>query len=279
MRLRQTCGALLDLEDVRSRLGLLEQSYSGVHPIPLEQVVGTVGRARDFDRCFNPLRAPLRERLRRVEQAFKDGAFPPIDAYQVDSAFFVADGHHRVSVARKMKMATIDAMVTLVHTPYRVDSAVEMESIVLTEHERRFLRSSGLREARPQARIPLSTADGYSELLEAVKAYGFDLMEKNQRFMGRAQISASWFDCVYLPTIKFSKEALLCDLLPSCTHGDLFLAVHRQHRATFDTECEAAEAAIRRAVRAQQDQAASTPPRTRAGSRRSQSLPRPLDSS
>jgi hypothetical protein len=279
MQLRHGCGALLDLEDVRSRLGLIEQSYSGVHPVPLEQVVGTVGRAQDFDRCFNPLRPSLRERLRRVEQAFKDGAFPPIDAYRIDSAFFVADGHHRVAAARKMKMATIDAIVTLVHTPYRVDPEVDMESIVLTEHERRFLRSSGLMEARPEARIPLSTPDGYSELLEAVKAYGFDLMEKQQKVMARAEVSASWFDCVYLPTTRFSKEARLCDLLPSCTLGDLFLAVHRQHRATFDSECEAAEAAIRRAIREQQDSVGSAPSRMRAGSRRTHSPRRPLDSS
>ena len=279
MRLRQSCGALLDLEDVRSRLGLSEQTYSGVHPIPLEQVVGTVGRAHDFDRCFNPLNPPLRERLRRVQRAFEDGAFPPIDAYQVDSAYFVADGHHRVAAARRMKMATIDAIVTLVHSPYRVDPGVDMDAIVLTEHERRFLRSSGLTQARPKARIPLSTPDGYSELLEAVKAYGFDLMEKSQRVMSREEVSASWFDCVYIPTTQFSKDERLCELLPSCTLGDLFLAVHRQHRATFDTECPAAEAAIRHAIREQRDSVGSAPPRRRPGSRKTHPARHPLDSS
>jgi hypothetical protein len=277
MRLRNSCGALLELDDVRSRLGLVEQSYSGVRPIPLENIVGTVGRGRDFDRCFNPLQPRLRSRLRRVEQVFKDGAFPPIDAYQVDDAYFVVDGHHRVAAARRQKMASIDATVTLVHTPYRVDREVDMDRIVLTDYERRFLIKSGLKEARPEARIPLSSADGYSELLEAVKAYGFDLMEKSQQVLSRSYVAGSWFDCVYLPTIHFSKEEQLCELLPSCTLGDLFLAVHRQHRAAFDTECAAAEAAIRRAVSEQHDEALKRPQSIRIASRTSPTQ-RPLDS-
>ena len=226
----------------------MEQSYSGVRPIHVDHIIGTVGRGGDFDRCFNPLKPQLRERLRTVERAFKDGDFPPIDVYKMDSAFFVVDGHHRVAAARKMGMVTIDAVVTAIHTPYRVDATVDEERIELTEHERRFLIDSGLRKARPDARIAVSSANAYWELLEAVKAYGFDLMERRQEVLTRAEVASSWFDCVYLPTTRFSKEEGICDLLPSCTLGDLFLAVHRQHRAAFGSECETAERAMRGAI-------------------------------
>jgi hypothetical protein len=248
VRLRQHCGALLEIDDIRKRLGLIGQSYSGVHPIPLDHIVGTVGRGNDFDRCFNPLRPDLRKRLRRVKDAFKDGSFPSIDAFRIDSAYFVSDGHHRVAAALQMGMAAIDANVTLVHSPYRIGPDVEMDRIILTEHERRFLKDSGLSEVRPKASIPLSTPDGYSELLEVLRAYGFELVQTRQEVLPHAAVAAIWYDCIYLPTIRFSLEEGLCDLLPSCTLGDLFLAVHRQHRTAFGVECPAAEDAIREAV-------------------------------
>ncbi len=258
MRLHHHCGALLEIDDIRKRLGLIEQSYSGVHPIPVDHIVGTVGRGQDFDRCFKPLRPDLRSRLRGVKKAFKDGNFPSIEVFRIDSAYFVSDGHHRVAAALEMDMATIDANVTLIHSPYRVTPDVDMERIILTEHERRFLMESRLKEARPEASIPLSNADGYSELLEVLRAYGFELMQAHQEVLTEASVAASWYDCIYLPTIRFSTEQRLCEFLPSCAVGDLFLAVHRQHRAAFGFECLAAEEAIRKAVEQDYQDRAST---------------------
>ena len=37
---------------------------------------------------------------------------PPISVYRVGDRHFVDDGHHRVSVARSLGMAAIDAEVT-----------------------------------------------------------------------------------------------------------------------------------------------------------------------
>ncbi len=45
----KSCGALLDLDDVKQALGLVEQSAPGkMHLIPVDHIVGTVGR--HFDR-------------------------------------------------------------------------------------------------------------------------------------------------------------------------------------------------------------------------------------
>ncbi|MGH3014917.1 MAG: chromosome partitioning protein ParB, partial [Gaiellaceae bacterium] len=103
---------LLPLDQAIERLRPFTRRYVGIRPIPVAQIVGTDSRGSDFDRDFLPRRPDVRERWRRVEQAFPDSGFPPIVAYQLGDAYFVIDGHHRVAIARRRRMETIDAEVT-----------------------------------------------------------------------------------------------------------------------------------------------------------------------
>ena len=41
---------------------------------------------------------------------------PPIDVFRIGDLHFVRDGHHRVSVARALEQADIDADVTVLGT-------------------------------------------------------------------------------------------------------------------------------------------------------------------
>jgi hypothetical protein len=68
---------LLDLEETIRRLKPFSRHYLGMRSIPVDHVVGTEGRAGDFDRRFSPRRRHVSERMRRVSEAFPDGAFRP----------------------------------------------------------------------------------------------------------------------------------------------------------------------------------------------------------
>jgi hypothetical protein len=72
-----------------------------------------VGRSRDFDRYFMPLRAAAGERWKRVDLAFyRDQALPPVSLYKLGDAYFVEDGNHRISVARYHGIPDVEADVT-----------------------------------------------------------------------------------------------------------------------------------------------------------------------
>lgn len=77
---------LLPLDQAIERLRPFARRYVGIRPIPLGQVVGTDSRGADFDRDFQPRRSDVRERWRRVEQAFAEAEFPPIVVYQLGEA-------------------------------------------------------------------------------------------------------------------------------------------------------------------------------------------------
>ena len=108
---------LLVLEEVVGPLGWRGQRRLGLQTIGLETIVGTASARRDFDRRFRPASARVRDRWERLALAQRRGAaIPPIEVYRVGCAHFVADGHHRVSIAAATRQPLIEAYVTHVRT-------------------------------------------------------------------------------------------------------------------------------------------------------------------
>jgi hypothetical protein len=58
----------------------------------------------------------MAERWKRIDRAFQRGEdLPPVELYEVGEAYFVVDGHHRVSVARYHDVPTLEAAVAEFH--------------------------------------------------------------------------------------------------------------------------------------------------------------------
>lgn len=111
--LRSYSTGLLAFEDVRRSLGTFNRvPLVGVKTVEVEKIVGSVGRHKDFDACFLPIRASVSARWERVDQAFQRGdELPPVSLYKLGDAYFVNDGNHRVSVARYHGVETVAAEV------------------------------------------------------------------------------------------------------------------------------------------------------------------------
>src|SRR3712207_1308169 len=102
----------LSFEEVRKALGISNKVRIGRRVVPVERIVGSVGRTRDFDRAFLPTRASVALKWKRIDRAFHRGQeLPPVMLYKVGEAYFVEDGNHRVSVAHYQGVEWIDAEV------------------------------------------------------------------------------------------------------------------------------------------------------------------------
>ena len=108
---------ILPFDEVVAAVGRTGERRLGLQTIDLRSIVGSVDRTSDFDRRFRPTSNRVRERWERLALAQRRGeAIPPIDVYRVGCAHFVADGHHRVSIAAATRQPLIDAYVTHVRT-------------------------------------------------------------------------------------------------------------------------------------------------------------------
>ena len=83
----------------------------GMEVIPVEQIVGTLGRSKDFDHKFRPLKSYLRDRWVNAYLTLEKEEWPPIVVHKVGDQYYVEDGHHRVSVARLLGMMFMEAKV------------------------------------------------------------------------------------------------------------------------------------------------------------------------
>src|SRR5829696_4502210 len=116
IRREHTSNRLLSFDDVRRELAAKNRLQRGTRVVEVDEIVGSVGRWRDFDRSFLPVRTSMAERWKRIDRAFQRGEdLPPVELYEIGDAYFVVDGHHRVSVARYHDVPTVEASVAEFH--------------------------------------------------------------------------------------------------------------------------------------------------------------------
>jgi hypothetical protein len=198
---------ILPFEEVVEALGRRGERSLGLQTIELDSIVGTVDRAREFDRRFLPTSERVRPRWERLATAQRKGAeIPPIEVYRIGEQHFVKDGHHRVSVARALGYKDIDAYVTEVQTEVGAGREITLKDLPLKSHERLFYERVPL-PANARQRIQLSDRWRYAGLAEGVEAWGFRAMQARKQFMSRPEVAEAWFQEEYEPVVEMLREA------------------------------------------------------------------------
>ena len=125
-RLRRDCAhddRLLSFDEAKGALTRWTQGYLGMRTVEVEKITGSVGRYRDFDGAFLPLKKSMVARWGRIDRAYHRGdELPSVSLYKVGDRYFVRDGNHRVSVARYHRVAAIDAEVVEIRGHARTDA-------------------------------------------------------------------------------------------------------------------------------------------------------------
>src|SRR5215211_8813427 len=116
IRREHTSNRLLSFDNLRRELAANNRRPRGTTVVEVEKIVGSVGRWRDFDRSFLPAGASVGHKWKRIDRAFHRAEdFPPVELYEIGDAYFVVDGHHRVSVARYHDVPTVEAAIAEFH--------------------------------------------------------------------------------------------------------------------------------------------------------------------
>lgn len=117
-RLTGKSSELLSLEELMRCRAITGQRSLGMMTVAINQIIGSVGRAQDFDRDFMPRSDRTLERWMKIDRAWRAGEhLPPIELYKISDVYFVVDGNHRVSVAHVQGQEFIDAQVTEIDLP------------------------------------------------------------------------------------------------------------------------------------------------------------------
>ena len=244
--LRRTPNELLPFEWVR-HLHPDAEYQRGTQAIPTDQIVGSVDRYKEFDRYYLPKEPHLDERWIGVRSAQLQGKeLPPIQVYKVGELYFVKDGNHRVSVARRQGQAYIDAQVIELHVTVPPEAGDTLKDLIIKGEYADFLRATHLETLMPGHHEILFTTPGrYDKLAEHIRTRKYYLDHKHSRDTPFDEVVCSWYTRLYARIVEQIRTHDVLRRFPGRTEADLYLWImdHRyflSERYGFDVGSEVA---------------------------------------
>jgi len=206
-----------------------EQAYDsvdrGTSMIPLDRIVGSVGRYRDFDSQFNPKREEAsRERIRAIAERMRSGrSLPPISLYQIKDDYFILDGHHRVTAAKNLGHTHIKACILeLLPSSNTIENRLYIER---TE----FRDEAGLANT-----LDLTELGKFSRLKWQIEQHQVFLASQSHQETSYRQAAADWYRTIYQPLATIIAKSGLVKSFPGRTVDDLYLyiSVHQWEKGS-----------------------------------------------
>ena len=229
---------LLPFEEVRRKVRGIQGNRRVLKDVPLDSIVGSVGRYDDFTRDFLPLRDNDKERWAKVEQLAKgETGLPPVELFQIGDVYFVNDGNHRVSVARQNGHSHIEAYVTPVHTRVPLSPEIQPDDLILKSELADFLECTRLDSLRSGSDITVTSPGAYADLLKHIQVHHYFMGLDQKREVPFAEAVTHWYDTIFLPVVEIIRKGQILSEFPGRTHADLYLWILR-HRAELEKELD-----------------------------------------
>ncbi|MGE5249387.1 MAG: universal stress protein [Bacteroidota bacterium] len=258
-RLSGRSNNLLSYEEIARMLRLKGSSDAGTRSIPIQAIVGTVGRYTDFTRTFLPRNAGDQERWSRVKTAFMDAtglSMPPIEVYKVGEAYFVLDGNHRVSIARQEGMEFIDAHVVEIRTNVPLTANMKPDELIIQAEHAEFLEVTGLMDLRPNVDLTVTVPGQYAKMMEQIRVREYLLEQEGGQGGSFRRAVEEWYDGSYIPLVETLRDRGLLRWFPKRTLTDLYVwiaenraALEKQFGGEIRSDAAAADLILKRRIR------------------------------
>ena len=228
---------LLSYEDIASKLKLQGRSDKGVQTIPVDAIIGSVGRYTDFTRTFLPRRSEDQQRWANVKAALDPAGvgLQPVEVYKVSEVYFVMDGNHRVSIARQEGWKAIEAHVIEIQTDIPLTPDVQPEELIVKAEYADFLEQTGLNKTQESVDLRITTPGGYQKLLDEICVCRCQIEEEDQTACSLQDSAESWYRDIYLPFVEAVRERGMMRWFPDRTITDLYVWMS-EHRGELEKE-------------------------------------------
>ncbi len=231
--LRRQRSTLLPFEEVRAHLApfVRGQYDRGIQQVPLANIIGSQGRYSDFDRSFLPRGTRTEERWTSVNRArYRNIELPPVELYKLGDIYFVADGNHRVSVARHCGQVDIRSHVVELQTDVSLTPALELRDLIGKEEQGDFFEWTNLSRLRPGCTIEVTELGGYLDLIRHINQHRQRLSAARGGELSGEEAIVDWYDTVYQPAVAAIRRRRLLRSFDQRTETDLYIWImeHRQ---------------------------------------------------
>ena len=227
---------LLSYNDVAEKLKLRVSMERGLQDIPLDSIIGSVGRNTDFTRTFLPRRSNNQQRWANVKTAMESGTgLPPIDVYKVGEVYFVIDGNHRVSIARREGFNSIQAHVIELQTDINLTPDVQPDDLIIKAEYAEFLNTTHIHDTRPNVDLSVTSCCQYDKLMKQINISQHLLQDERKQEVPLQDSAAYWYDTTYIPLAEAIRDRGLLHWFPGRTITDLYIWIS-ENRAALEEE-------------------------------------------
>jgi len=218
---------LLSFHDVKKILKPQNEVYVGMKSVPINKIIGSEGRYRDFDNHFLPRSGYLRQRWERVDQAhLTDIPLPPIQLYEIGGMYFVRDGNHRVSVAKAQGVEFIDAEIISLKSEIVLPSSVTPETIldeVIKYEKRVFYTETGFGDLTEDWNLDFTSPGQYDVIYNHILVHKYYINETIPEEIPFPDAMLSWYQNVYQPVLRVIRKKKLLKKFRKRTESDLYV--------------------------------------------------------
>jgi nucleotide-binding universal stress UspA family protein len=228
---------LLSYEEVAEKLKLQGRSDKGIQTIPVDAIIGSVGRYTDFTRTFLPRRGEDQQRWANVKAVALDPVgegLQPIEVYKVSEVYFVLDGNHRVSIARQEGWKMMEAHVIEINTNIPLTPNIQPDELIVKAEYADFLEQTGLNRTREPVDLRTTVPGGYQRLLDEISTRHYQMEEQLQE-VSLQEAAESWYREIYLPFAEAVRERGMMRWFPDRTITDLYVWMAK-HRVELEKE-------------------------------------------
>ena len=229
---------LLSYDEVADKLKLHGRSDKGIQSIPVDAIIGSVGRYTDFTRTFLPRRAEDQQRWANVKAVALDPVsegLQPVEVYKVSEVYFVLDGNHRVSIARQEGWKTMEAHVIEIQTDVPLTPDIQPDELIAKAEYADFLEQTGLSGAHEHVDLRITIPGGYQKLLDEISTCRYQMEEEQRREVPLPDAALRWYQEIYFPFVEAVRERGMMRWFPDRTITDLYVWMSR-HREELEKE-------------------------------------------
>ena len=211
---RQEEGAyqIKSFRDQQQKEAAFDHRDRGIRTVPLNRIVGSVGRYKDFDSRFRFKPTVPSDRFEGIKKAMRQGRrLGPVKIFEIKDEFYVLDGNHRIAAAKELGHDEI-----LAHIEEFIPSKNTLQNILYRE------RAEFADRTRLPAEINLTEVSQYAYLLEQISEHQPYLQEVGENEVTFEKAALDWFKTIYRPLCTIIKRSRLVDSFPERTIDDLF---------------------------------------------------------
>jgi DNA-binding Lrp family transcriptional regulator len=205
--------------EAQEKEGAFDMRDLGIQKVPVEKIVGSVGRYQDFDEKFRMKKHHSQERLDSVRKLMQEGKpLPPVRLYQIKDEYFVLDGNHRIAVAKEVGYGEMDAQVV------EFFASEKRREHILESEKLGFRERTGLLDP-----IDLTEVGQYDHLMEQIVRHQRYNEITEGRPLSLQSAAAEWFQTIYTPLLAIIKKTELLKSFPNRSAADLyaFISFHQ----------------------------------------------------